>query len=132
MLKLRDLDLNYTNSEQATIVWLKGIGAALKNSANCNKCGSVCNFVIKKGSYCWRYPKSGCQSVISMRDGSFFSGSHLKLNEIVEVSYWWACEASVFNTFCGSNHWGTHSTIEGTWSQVKFMMRKRGVMNEHK
>ncbi len=25
----------------------------------------------------------------------FFSGSHLKLNEIVEVSYWWACEASV-------------------------------------
>ncbi len=51
----------------------------------------------------------GCQSVISMRDGSFFSGSHLKLNEIVEVSYWWACEASVFNKFCGSNHWGTHS-----------------------
>ncbi len=48
MLKFRDLVLNYTNSEQATIVWLKGIGA-LKNSANCNKCGSVCNFVIKKG-----------------------------------------------------------------------------------
>ncbi len=54
-----------------------------------------------------RCPKSGCQSVISMRDGSFFSGSHLKLNEIVEVSYWWACEASVFNKFCGSNHWDT-------------------------
>ncbi len=95
MLKFRDLVLNYyTNSEQATIVWLKGIGA-LNNSANCNKCGSVCNFVIKKGSYCWRSPKSGCQSVISMRDGSFFSGSHLKLNEIVEVSYLWACEDSV-------------------------------------
>ncbi len=89
------------NSAGNNIVWLKGIGAALKNSANCNKCGSVCNFVIKKGSYCWRCLKSGCQSVISMRDGSFSSGSHLKLNEIVE--------ASVFNKFCGSNHWGTHS-----------------------
>ncbi len=53
MLKLRDLVLNYTNSEQATIDWLKGIGAALKNSANCNKCGSVCNFVIPEMPQVW-------------------------------------------------------------------------------
>ncbi len=34
----------------------------------------------------------------------FFSGSHLKLNEIVEVSYWWACEASVYMAVQQTGH----------------------------
>ena len=84
MLKFRDLCLNYTICEVATIDWLKGNGV-LRTSANCSKCGTSCNFVARKGTYCWRCPRYGCQSVISMRKGSFFSGSHLKLHEIVEI-----------------------------------------------
>ncbi len=59
----------------------------------------------------------------------FFSGSHLKLNEIVEVFYWWACELQYSINFVDPTTGAHTQTIEGTWSQVKFMMRKRGVMN---
>ena len=103
MLKFRDLCLNYTKCEEATIDWLKGNGA-LRTSANCSKCGTSCNFVARKGTYCWRCPRYGCQSVISMREGSFFTGSHLKLHEIVEISYWWASETSVSKTIQQTGH----------------------------
>ena len=46
----------------------------------------------------------GCQSVIFMRGGSFFTGSHLKLHEIVEISYWWASETSVSKTIQQTGH----------------------------
>ena len=39
MLKFRDLCLNYTKCEVATIDWLKGNGE-LRTSANCSKCGT--------------------------------------------------------------------------------------------
>ena len=38
-------------------------------------------------TYVWICPRRGCQSVLSSIDGSFYSGSHLKLNETVELSY---------------------------------------------
>ena len=66
-------------------------------SANCGKCGTSCNFVARNGTYCWRCPRYGCQSVIFMRE-VFITGSHLKLHEIVEISYWWASETSVSKT----------------------------------
>ena len=53
---------------------------------------------------CWRCPRYGCQSVISMREGSFFTGSHLKLHEIMEISYWWASETSVSKTIQQTGH----------------------------
>ena len=39
-----------------------------------------------------------------MRGGSFFTGSHLKLHEIVEISYWWASETSVSKTIQQTGH----------------------------
>ena len=39
-----------------------------------------------------------------MREGSFFTGSHLKLHEIVEISYWWASETSVSKTIQQTGH----------------------------
>ncbi len=39
-----------------------------------------------------------------MRDGSFFKGSHLKLNEILELSYWWANGASVTRAMHETGH----------------------------
>ena len=40
-----------------------------------------------------------------MREGSFFTGSHLKLHEIVEISYWWASETSVSKTIQQTVHY---------------------------
>ena len=65
---------------------------------------SVAQVATSKGTYCWRCPRYGCQSVISMREGSSFTGSHLKLHEIVEISYWWASETSVFKTIQKTGH----------------------------
>ena len=103
MLKFRDLCLNYTKCEEATIDWLKS-NKALRTSANYSKCGTSCNFVARNGTYCWRCPRYGCQSVLFMRGGSFFTGSHLKLHEIVEISYWWASETSVSKTIQQTGH----------------------------
>ena len=55
-------------------------------------------------TYLWRCPRRGCQSVLSVRDGSFFSGSHLKLNEVVELFYWWTRGHTIFNVFHETGH----------------------------
>ena len=34
----------------------------------------------------------------------FFTGSHLKLHEIVKISYWWASETSVSKTIQQTGH----------------------------
>ena len=89
MYSFRNLVLGVTATEDKRIEWLKRKNLILTH-ADCSKCGSITNFVKRKKSYVWRCPKKGCQSELSMRDGSFFSGSHLSLNEIVELTYWWA------------------------------------------
>ena len=35
-------------------------------------------------------PRKGCQAILSIRDGSFFSNSHLKLTDLVAITYWWS------------------------------------------
>ena len=55
-------------------------------------------------SFTWRCTKKGCQSVLSMRKGSFFAGSHLKVQEIVEISYWWARGMTVANVVHETGH----------------------------
>ena len=39
-----------------------------------------------------------------MKEGSFFTGSHLKLHEIVEISYWWASKTSISKTIQQTGH----------------------------
>ncbi len=97
VLFVRDKD------EESSIYWLKSKGN-LRISVDCGKCGSSCHFVKRKDSFCWKCPKRGCLSIISMRDGSFFKGSHLKLNEILELSYWWANGASVTRAMHETGH----------------------------
>ena len=62
---------------------------------DCPKCGSICRLVERKGSHAWRCPRKGCQAVVSIRDKSFFSGSHLKFEEILALTYWWSQEVPV-------------------------------------
>ena len=105
MLKFKDLCLEVTKYEEDTIK-NKNI---IRRSLLCRKCSSSCNFVPRKDGYAWRCTRKGCQSVLSIRDGTFFSGSHLNLNEIVEISYWWARGMNVTNVMHETGH--TKQTI---------------------
>ena len=71
----------------------------LRVPRNCPKCFALCNFVTKDGSFCWRCTKRGCQLVVSLREGSFFSGSHLKISQILEIIYWWSRNSTVDQVF---------------------------------
>ena len=103
MYSFRNLVLGVTATEDKTIEWLKRKNLILTH-ADCSKCGSSTNFVKRKKSYVWRCPKKGCQSELSMRDGSFFSGSHLSLNEIVELTYWWARGSTITTAIHETGH----------------------------
>ena len=103
MLKFKDLCREVTKNEEATITWLKNKNI-IRRSLLCRKCSSSCNFIPRKDGYAWRCTRKGCQSVLSIRDGTFFSGSHLKLNEIVEISYWWARGMNVTNVMHKTGH----------------------------
>ena len=62
----------------------------LSNSVNCANCSTACRIVARNGSFAWRCPRKGCQAILSIRDGSFFSNSHLKLTDLVAITYWWS------------------------------------------
>ena len=51
--------------------------------------------VQRRGSYSWRCPSKGCQTFTSVRNNSFFSRSHLKLDVIVELLYFWSKQMRV-------------------------------------
>ena len=51
--------------------------------------------VRRRGSYSWRCPSKGCQTFTSVRNNSFFSRSHLKLDVIVELLYFWSKQVRV-------------------------------------
>lgn len=103
MYTFKRLHQEITATEEDTITWLKR-NNLLRNGYVCQKCGSSCSFVKRKESFAWRCPKKGCQSVYSMRNDSFFTGSHLKVQEIVELSYWWARGTTVANTIHETGH----------------------------
>ncbi len=71
MFTAKEIFSKITGSEESTIRWLKD-NSLLKKRANCVKCGTNCDFVRRKGSYSWRCPIRGCQSILSLRDSSFF------------------------------------------------------------
>lgn len=47
--------------------------------------------------------------MVSLREDSFFSGSHLKLTEIIEISYWWSKNEPVSRVVQETGH--TQKTI---------------------
>lgn len=92
--------------EETTIRWLQH-RQLLKSEQDCPKCDSTCRWTTKKGRYVWRCPRKGCQAVVSFKDGSFYSGSHLRVDEILPITYWWATEQTVGNAMretCLSNN----------------------------
>ena len=103
MFTFRKLCSEVLTDEETAIYWLQNRGL-LKNSVTCSKCSSACRFVARKGSFAWRCPRKGCQAVLSFRDGSFFAGSHLKVDDILAITYWWARGVPVSVTLHETGH----------------------------
>ena len=76
-----------------TIQWCQR-NFLLAYQRDCSKCDTDCNLVTRDGidGYAWRRRRKGCQAVSSIRKGSFFEGSHLTLEQILQIVYWWSCD----------------------------------------
>ena len=145
MLKFKDLCLEVTKNEEATITWLKNKNI-IRTSLLCRKCSSSCNFVPRKDGYAWRCTRKGCQSVLSIRDGTLANTllpiiqTYIRPGTSVFSDEWRAYSqiTSLGLSHSTVNHSinfvdpisGAHTqNIESTWSFVKKMLRKQGVMN---
>ncbi len=99
----RKLCSEVLTDEESTITWLKRRGL-LKDRLYCTKCSTACRFIPRKESFAWRCPRKGCQAVHSLREGSFYAGSHLKVDDILAVTYWWATGQPVGNAMRETSH----------------------------
>ncbi len=43
----------------------------------------------------WRCPRKGCQKIVSIRDGSFFSNSNLPIIKILRILHLWSTKTSL-------------------------------------
>uniref|UniRef100_A0A1X7V642 ISXO2-like transposase domain-containing protein n=1 Tax=Amphimedon queenslandica TaxID=400682 RepID=A0A1X7V642_AMPQE len=93
----------FTYNEDKGMIWLMN-NNLLANAINCKKCSTPCRIVTKKDTKVWRCPQNGCQAVISVPNESFFSRSHFKLNEIVDIIYWWFSKATIHVTMHKTGH----------------------------
>ena len=87
----KQLVRNVLTDEATIITWLQR-RQLLSDSMTCSKCGEDCRLVARRGSFSWRCPTRGCQAFRSIRDKSFFSRSHLSLETIIELMYFWSIE----------------------------------------
>ena len=106
-LQLKDID--------STIAWCRRQGL-LADNKDCPTCGTSCRQVKRarySEGYAWRCPKKGCQKVVSLRDGSFFSNSSLSISMILRVIHLWSSktplnsmmkETKVCNKYAISTH----------------------------
>lgn len=87
--KLQDIH-RVTATKESTIAWLAR-HQLLRNTMNC--CGDQMGFVNRdrlsdgKAWYCRL-----CKSYKSIRKDSFFDGSNLPLDKLLELMYWWSIE----------------------------------------
>ena len=83
----------------------------LASSMLCPKCSSGCRIIPRKGSFSWRCPRKGCQTVVSIRQNSFYSGSHLPLTDCIEMTYYWSRQQPVTMTMIETGH-SSHTVVD--------------------
>ena len=86
MYTFRKLCSEVIKDEETTMYWLQQRGLLLSTARNVPEC----RIVSRKGIFSWRCPRKGCQAVSSIRDESFHAGSHIKVDEILAITYWWS------------------------------------------
>ena len=90
-LDSQEVDKEILTDEATIIQWLQ-LRNLLASECSCSKCGSECRLVPRRGSYSWRCPSKGCQAFRNIRDSSFFAKSHLKLETLIELMYFWSTQ----------------------------------------
>ena len=84
----------------------------LASSMLCPKCSSGCRIVPRKGNFSWRCPRKGCQTVVSIRQNSFYtSGSHLPLTNCIEMTYYRSPQQPVTMTMIEAGH-SSHTVVD--------------------
>ena len=77
----------------------------IKKTATCSSCEQPMNFQNRKDSQDglqWRCVKLGCNTKLSVRDGSRFKHSNLSLQIIIKILFKWCIELSVKPNFFGN------------------------------
>lgn len=67
----------------------------LRNSLMCENCNIPMSFQSRAQAafvdgYCWACKT--CRRQRSLRLGSFFEGSHLRLSQLIDLIYWWSID----------------------------------------
>jgi hypothetical protein len=100
-LEYDEHDVQSHRGNRRIISWLMREGF-LYDSMRCERCLTPMLFQHSPSfsidHWCWRCPRERCRSRISVRDGSFFSGSHLTLRELILIVINFAAESSILGT----------------------------------
>ena len=76
---------------QDAISWCRQTGL-LRQNLDCPRCGRDCREVPREGypeKVAFRCPRKGCQKVMSLRHGSYFSNSKLSIELILRLILLW-------------------------------------------
>lgn len=76
------------------IDWLQIKGLLGNFNGLCDHCSEGSLHLVEDKSYSkdgvvWRCTNRNCNKKVSVREGSWFSGSHLLLEQIVKLTYYW-------------------------------------------
>ena len=112
-IPLKVLFRNITIDEDTCITWLQNNGL-LARGIKC-KCGSI----MRSGTFAgisegrgWRCPEKSCKKFASLRIGSFFEGSKIPLDGLLEFVYFWA-KNLLTTAFLHENlGWGEHTITD--------------------
>ena len=84
----------FYNRDEATIIWCRQNGL-LAAEAVCGACGTVCCDAPSNRDLdgrVWHCPELVCRRKVSIRKGSFFEGSHLRLLQVICMTYFWSLD----------------------------------------
>ncbi len=100
-LEYDEHDVRAHRGNRRLISWLMREGFLFDNM-RCERCLPPMllqhNPSFSVDRWCWRCPRQTCRSKISVRDGSFFSRSHLSLRELILIVINFAAESSISGT----------------------------------
>ena len=98
-----DVEMTYCDlcrklsTTEDVIQWCRQTGL-LRTSLECPRCGCDCREVPRAGypeKLAFRCPRKGCQKVMSLRHGSFFSNSKLAIELILSLILLWINNTTV-------------------------------------
>ena len=118
-----DENVFLTRSEETAVMYLSMIRAIDLNKP-CPKCGSI-GFPNYPNKRC---TNKGCYTIYSVKKGTFFEKSHLKVNEILKIGYFWLLQESTQNMIRMLGH-SEHTITELIRRFDKLV--KNIIVNEH-